>query len=572
MSSSNAKIIFVHISKTAGTTLRTILKNHFGKCDMYQCNENLSAYYNRLKKATDTNKINFNVLMGHIPFGFRPALPDDFKYITVLRDPFDRVESMFQHIKRTKKNYYFQKLRNKTFEQALKMELPPLNNEMVRILCGQRDLIPRMHQNGPVHKQEVILYDKGLLDQAKRNLKEFAVVGFTEHFNEFIANLNKTFNKKISNFKTLNQRKDKRIRLDGNLKSLIQKYNQMDIELYDWAYETFFKNVANNVKQQQTKQITTKMNHQSIRKKKRIMCEQRGGRIGHKFYDYLSCIILKNQYDDLNFVYNVDNMIQPILGRLPEDVSGPGRPIHKLNLRERYLKQYSTPYWTGILLRDFDTHMKSLMNNKNVDTISLENATRVNINSIDYNTFRKVVEELRERYQIATQSDIELPANVFHIAVHIRRGDILRFRFPYKWDMVESEYYINNLSVILRTLREDFPELYGKALVTICTDSKDHPDIKKIVSTINRDFDKIKLELSSKSQYEDFDHIVKSHLIVVGNSSFSTTAGLIGKGIKVYNNRNVFRILQENAKDHIISDCLLKEKITLAIKEMYRTN
>ena len=90
--------IFMHIPKTAGTTLRGIVDGQFGK-------NNVLTYYNQRSSQLLDNlyailKVNDNyrAIIGHFSFGVHRNLEKPLTYITFLRHPVARTVSQYKEM------------------------------------------------------------------------------------------------------------------------------------------------------------------------------------------------------------------------------------------------------------------------------------------------------------------------------------------------------------------------------------------------------------------------------------------------------------------------------------------
>ena len=90
------KVIFLHLPKAGGTTLRHIFY------DQYKFLKREELYtINRTKETgsfislSNERRNQIKVLIGHFPFGLHEYMSGDFQYVTFMRDPVDRVISAF---------------------------------------------------------------------------------------------------------------------------------------------------------------------------------------------------------------------------------------------------------------------------------------------------------------------------------------------------------------------------------------------------------------------------------------------------------------------------------------------
>jgi hypothetical protein len=95
-------LIFPHIQKTGGTSIRSHL------IDLFSPDETLIIYPNSTgvlmeealsKSEEELSKYKF--VCGHFPLGIHEHLPQECKYVTVLRDPVARMVSNYFHSYRT---------------------------------------------------------------------------------------------------------------------------------------------------------------------------------------------------------------------------------------------------------------------------------------------------------------------------------------------------------------------------------------------------------------------------------------------------------------------------------------
>lgn len=105
------KIIFVHQPKTGGANFAQILKNSYGKKNVYRdkdkakarLNEYLIAQGSPVEEAKDifAERMRYKVIFGHFsPLKYKSRFPDAF-YMTFFRDPIQRIISHYHYWKRT---------------------------------------------------------------------------------------------------------------------------------------------------------------------------------------------------------------------------------------------------------------------------------------------------------------------------------------------------------------------------------------------------------------------------------------------------------------------------------------
>lgn len=200
-------LIYTHIPKTGGNTFAAVLYNQ------YHYEKEVCSVYLRehLPKDVDFDKI--KLIIGHHQFGLHKEVPRPCKYITMLRDPVDRVVS----------NYFFNlKFHGKQPKESPFVEfIKRYPNRQTRWVAGE---------------------DREDLQLAKDNIeKHFIAVGITEMFNESMYMMKQKLGWGDITYKqyNVNPKRPKTDTVSDALIDLIKKHNALDIELYHWAKRRF---------------------------------------------------------------------------------------------------------------------------------------------------------------------------------------------------------------------------------------------------------------------------------------------------------------------------------------------
>ena len=95
-----ARIFFLHIPKTGGTTLTENFYRRFAPFGyLREVHENPDAKLRRQINRLPQWKLNhIRAILGHFHFGLHNLVPGDYHYVVLLREPRQRVQSLYCHI------------------------------------------------------------------------------------------------------------------------------------------------------------------------------------------------------------------------------------------------------------------------------------------------------------------------------------------------------------------------------------------------------------------------------------------------------------------------------------------
>jgi hypothetical protein len=227
-------VIFIHVPKAAGTTLNRLIEWEYPLLEIYSVDPYLfrwsTAHLWRLPKRRLKR---FRVFKGHMIFGLHEILPQAATYITILRDPVDRVMSAFYFMRTYKLHPLYWKFRRESWTLEDFVRRSPRQNAQTKTIAGAD-------------------YDKPctaeILVKAKENLQYFSVVGLTERFEESLALMKLRFGWKLESYSSFNitRTRPKKRDLPQSTLDLIAERNRFDIELYECAAQIFDKAITKN--------------------------------------------------------------------------------------------------------------------------------------------------------------------------------------------------------------------------------------------------------------------------------------------------------------------------------------
>jgi hypothetical protein len=230
-STQEKSIIFLHIPKASGSTLHNIIERQYPSEVIYSIDGlNVRDSTNQFKALPEEQRREIKVLKGHMSFGLHEYLPRPSTYITMLRDPIDRVISHYYYVIRNPQHQLHKQVKdeNLTLQEYVSSGITTeVNNSQTRILAAI--------------DQSKVGFDKiteAAFKTAKQNLKtHFSVIGVTEKFDETLLLLKKVFDWKTPFYIRENVTKNRQSKqsLPQETLEIIQRYNQLDIQLYQYA-------------------------------------------------------------------------------------------------------------------------------------------------------------------------------------------------------------------------------------------------------------------------------------------------------------------------------------------------
>jgi hypothetical protein len=185
----------------------------------------------------------YRLIRGHFRYEkLRNWLGDRALFLTVLRDPVDRVLSLYEFYKRD-----LERGDEKRLDSNVRMREATQGGIIGFVQHSDPEVMNRT-VNGQV--RQLAAYDRGkrelsdeeLLEQAKQNLEQCAVVGLTERFQDSVFLLAYTFGwYPYTDYQSLRvaKRKSRKDSLDAKTLAAIEQANQLDLALYEYGQTLF---------------------------------------------------------------------------------------------------------------------------------------------------------------------------------------------------------------------------------------------------------------------------------------------------------------------------------------------
>ena len=224
------QIFFLHIPKTAGTSVNDILRlqvnpgEFFSFPDKNILTPDMSIIIQKAK-----------IVRGHRMYDLQQFFTRRPHVMTMLRNPYDRVISNYAHLKRTDQSGLLSIIRQVdpdrgdepvTLEEYI--SAPSSQNRMIRYLVG-------------FNRKLNLLPDDERLTLAKIHLEGLAFFGLKERFDDSMQLLAYTFCwREFKKYDTLNTApSDSKPPLSPEVRAALEAGNALDMQLYQYACELF---------------------------------------------------------------------------------------------------------------------------------------------------------------------------------------------------------------------------------------------------------------------------------------------------------------------------------------------
>ena len=167
--SKSKKLVFIHIPKTAGTSLRLLLESNYSEAERAAIYSHQDLDKNLAKALADPK---IKCIYGHFPL--RPVVIDsDATVVTLLREPIARSISHYNHYSKRMNDKHAKLMEGIESPQDF-TKLVQSNNRQTAFLSGYLN-------------QKEFLKDTEVLSKAFTNFDRLDAVGFTEHYSASIA-------------------------------------------------------------------------------------------------------------------------------------------------------------------------------------------------------------------------------------------------------------------------------------------------------------------------------------------------------------------------------------------------
>lgn len=221
---------FIHIPKTAGTTLAQIIASEYPKGSVLTFSDAQVTDKERARAIREM-PAETRIVAGHLHFGYTKLCPRECRPFTMLRDPVERFISLYYYIGREPKHHH-----HAAFQRG-ELSIAELAERQGRAqACFIAGMAPK----------DACSHDK-LIARATENLEKAIVsVGLTERFDESLLLYNRALGWKVEGYARANVTKDRptQDRLAPHDLSVIREKSAVDQQVYEFASRLFEKRIA----------------------------------------------------------------------------------------------------------------------------------------------------------------------------------------------------------------------------------------------------------------------------------------------------------------------------------------
>jgi hypothetical protein len=223
-------LIFIHIPKTAGLTLSSVIRGRYDRSRIIRF-DTLDRPLSDLEAIPLERRRQADVLMGHIHYGAHQYVPRESTYVTLLRDPVARVVSLYRYIYKEPRHPLHEEMRRSRMGLV---EYVESGIDCTQVDNGQTRQIAGVQHENPGEAE---------LIHATANLERMAFVGLTERFDESLLLMSRLFAWRLPLYVSRNvfardstvpvEDQPNTVSVSPEAMEVVRSHNHLDLELYD---------------------------------------------------------------------------------------------------------------------------------------------------------------------------------------------------------------------------------------------------------------------------------------------------------------------------------------------------
>lgn len=233
------KLRFLHIPKTAGTTVLSVLNLQYPHSRKFIFRGDIEADIDRWHQLGDFYRERIGVVAGHVPLTTGIVEIDQAPTFTLLRHPVERAASFCRHVLDPKKSHYLRHQGYDTIDKIIGHADREVSNMQTRMLV----------LNAKDYQRQLTLNPQTLSDyvsSAIEKLEGMCCYGIQESFDSSMILISRCFGWKLPPIYRV-RNESSRAAFDGFSKLHIAKLedlNAADIALYDAAVKILERRVS----------------------------------------------------------------------------------------------------------------------------------------------------------------------------------------------------------------------------------------------------------------------------------------------------------------------------------------
>ena len=237
-------VIFLHIGKTAGTTIRQILRKQYAQSETLLIRNRPLRAEREADRPTREATLGFfaalpeaerarpSLILGHTIFGLHELVPHPATYFTLLRDPVALTISQYNYVARNPHHPLHDDAGFRSLEAYVKSGVTlESDNSQTRAISGDTTT-------------PFAGCTDDMLETAKRNITaHFSLAGLVEQFDETLLLLRRALGWSNPYYVRANVSPRSK-HVPGDTRTLIEEQNRFDMDLYAWAAARFAQSIA----------------------------------------------------------------------------------------------------------------------------------------------------------------------------------------------------------------------------------------------------------------------------------------------------------------------------------------
>jgi len=244
---------FLHVPKTAGSTLNLILHRQYLGKKMFSLTHFEDPTKESFQSRPDRFKNNIMLFFGHAPLVTGIEKADNFTTITLLREPISRVKSFCQHVSEGKSDYLLEQFPPENFnlDKFLQSGDGQLSNFQTKILLGNKTYATLENMSAEEATEQAV-------DKLFNKVSYF---GLQEYFDESLVIFSSALEWRLPIYVSKNTKdNNKALKFEERHLKIIKELNAIDLAVYEQAKERFETIIASPEFDQKKLQRLKKIN------------------------------------------------------------------------------------------------------------------------------------------------------------------------------------------------------------------------------------------------------------------------------------------------------------------------